>query len=1432
MGGQRLVDIGGGEDAGAHGEPIPLPAIGIAGTVHPLVVGGRPGTHFIKVRNLGQDTISKHGVLSDQCIFLIGQRFGLVEDVVGHGQLAYIMEQRRDPQPLGGILAKPELPGQLHGIMCDIDRMAECIGALVVDDGGEDVPDRCQMWYVEGDLTLGQVEHVRRDISLGDLTELFVIATPLGGSIRYRWIQHSAGTDIDSRQYCLLAAAAERIARLHAGLDHVGRGDHSSGQRNSVAEYPVGHAQAIPAFVVVADRLTGAAAQAQAVGDLGADHSMCAQQVEESLDGARLDHPREDLGVAGGVDGEYLVLISGGEARQCVADGGHPGIVQQCTEGYIRPLFGRQTQPVGQVQRQQTDTPGVAQWAALGQVQAQRERGHGLSQGGTARARFRVCRRYRRMRSLCQRRRCVAAFPRAEHALNLCGQEWPHAYRKHSTNWASWGDNVDLKAIFEQAGGDGREFRGAPFWSWNDDLDPGELRRQAREMKVAGLGGFFMHARVGLITPYLGERWMECIRATVDEAKRIGADAWLYDEDKWPSGSCSGRIPAMGPEYQQKWIGVVECARDEFRPQPDAIATFLVTRTDGKVEARRVSRSEVARASEGERVLQLHVLRHARYVDLLEPKVVRAFIDSTYEVYKREVGDDFGGAVPGIFTDEPNYRHVPWSERLPEEFRRRRGYDLIDKLVRVFLPAGDFRKVRYDYWRTVTELYVEAFSKQIYQWCEGNRLRFTGHQLHEDSLRAQISCIGAAMPHYEYMQMPGVDHLCRRIVDPLLNKQVSSVAHQFGGRRVLSESYGCSGWNMSFEDQKWIGEWQYVQGVNLLCQHLALYSLRGRRKRDYPPSVFHQQPWWPYHRIIGDHFARLGAVLTQGKHRADVLVIHPIESAWAVHDSSGARREAQVGSGPLDIDRLNAEFSAVSERLLQMHRDFDYGDESIIERHGSAEGGRFRIGTCEYAIVVVPPTVTLRSKTVDLLAEFARAGGRLVLVEPVAECMDGEPSNRIARDLASAHRVPNEVRPLRSALADSVLPEIVIVEDGNDAATIQYHQRDCGDQQVYFLVNLDKENAHCATVRLRETGALEEWNPTTGAMTALPASVHDGHIETTLSFAPAESHLLVLDRSRPAEEISAPSVREVSRILLSDDWQMTRYDPNALTLDYCRYRVDDGDWGDPTPTIWLNERLARSGEKCDLAMRFELQAEVNPAERGPCYLVLETPHEFDIRVNGELVRNEPRGTWIDIEFHRVEVTDHLRRGDNLIEVTCRYRPKMEIESVYLIGDFGVEKRNGGFVVVAPHGRTHTGDLGEQGLRFYAGSVGLRQTVRVEPQERAEAWLELQGLDAIVTEVRVNGGVAGRLTWRPWRINITKWLRPGDNEIELVLFGSCRNLLGPHHHTGGELLGVSPGSFTGRTPDSDEPGEKCWTHDYSFVPFGVGGRAAMQWVTTA
>ena len=84
------------------------------------------------------------------------------------------------------------------------------------------------------------------------------------------------------------------------------------------------------------------------------------------------------------------------------------------------------------------------------------------------------------------------------------------------------------------------KFGSIPFWSWNDKLEPEELRRQIRNMHDMEMRGFFMHARGGLETEYLSEDWYDCVKACIDEAKKLDMEAWAYDENGWPSGFAGG----------------------------------------------------------------------------------------------------------------------------------------------------------------------------------------------------------------------------------------------------------------------------------------------------------------------------------------------------------------------------------------------------------------------------------------------------------------------------------------------------------------------------------------------------------------------------------------------------------------------------------------------------------------------------------------------------------------------------------------------------------------------------------------------------------------------------------------------------------------------------------------------------------------------------
>jgi hypothetical protein len=986
-----------------------------------------------------------------------------------------------------------------------------------------------------------------------------------------------------------------------------------------------------------------------------------------------------------------------------------------------------------------------------------------------------------------------------------------------------------------------KEYREAPFWSWNDDLDPQELARQIRLMDEAGWGGFFMHSRVGLRTPYMGKSWMACIRACVEAARQCGLGAWLYDEDKWPSGFAGGLSVAGDPAYRAYALA---CKVDN-RPAlvAERIATFAAREVEGQLTDIRPCDAPPF-DDDADRLIQFYPktmqlgttwFNDYSYVNLFNPDAVRAFLDSTHEVYAAAIGADFGGVVPGIFTDEPSIFRpetggsLPWADDFPAIFQARNGYDLLPHLPALLFDVGDYQAVRYDYWRTVTQRFVEAFTRPVYEWCQAHSLAFTGHFNCEDTLLAQVQWNGAVMPHYPYMHVPGIDKLGRQInAGPgtvLTVKQLDSVVCQTGKPRALCENYGCSGQDFAHTGRKWIGDWAYVLGVTFNNLHLALYSMRGARKRDYPQVVFYQQPWWPENRLVADYFARLSYSLSQGQRVADILVIHPIASAWTLFRPDAARA----------VDQLDRSLDDLLMTLMRSQRDFHLGDEMLMEPGSPCEakvsqdeaGPRLDVGRMAYRLVIVPLSTTLSANTVRLLDEFAAAGGPVLALEPTPTLIDGRPARRsvlpaTTRLVATPAGVPE--------VLDGLLPFDVRVA-GRPA--IWAHHRRSGASDWYFLANTDLDGGGPATVHIRGTGRLEAWDPATGDITQLPCRQQDGVTEVTLDFPPVGSHLLVLHRDQaPAAALPAPE-RVVSHIPLAAQWQLTLDGPNALTLDTPQHRIGNGAWQEPAHILNVHTAIARAGVGSPFALRFTFDALACPAV--PVYLVVESPGRFAITVNGQAVGGD-EGWWTDISFRKVNVSAAVRAGRNEVVLSGVFARDTELESVYLVGDFGVagrrlkeENRFNGqvfdryapqFMVTEVPDRVQARgkasqlvvDLTAQGLAFYAGRARLRQAITL-PALGGRTLLEIDNLHAAVAHVRVNGQPQGSVAWPPHRVDVTHGLKPGENVIEIELVGTLRNLLGPHHRAGGDLV------WTG-APDFRD--KSRWTEDYILVPFGLNG----------
>lgn len=983
--------------------------------------------------------------------------------------------------------------------------------------------------------------------------------------------------------------------------------------------------------------------------------------------------------------------------------------------------------------------------------------------------------------------------------------------------------------------------RSAPFWSWNDDLDPQELKRQVRDMKAHGIGGFFMHSREGLETEYMGEDWLECIRETVKEAAKNDMKAWLYDEDRWPSGFAGGLIAEeIGDAGRAKLLVMDKVESGEVVVEEEIQAAFAVNLEQETLkDIKQINRNNEYQLTEDETGLLFKRkitepspwFNGDSYGDNLNPDSVRKFIEITYEAYREEIGDEFGETVPGIFTDEPNiYSHhhpnmqgLPWTDILPEYFKEHRGYDLLPNLPYIFLDGEKSHKIRHDFWLTLTELFCEAYTEQLGEWCDEQGIALTGHFLLENEFAHAIRTTGAIMPHYQYMAAPGIDILTESIRETLTVKQCSSVAHQFGRKKVLSELYGCTGWEFDFTGQKWVGDWQYALGVNYRCQHLTLYSIKGCRKRDYPPSFNYNNTWWKYNNIVENYFGRLSTLLTEGEAVRDLLVLHPIGSAWA--DFNGSNLES--------INQMGYEFQDFVEVLLSHHRDFDLGDEMIMADYGSVSGTTLQVKQADYKVVVMPPMTTIRQTTVDLLTEFVNNGGKVVACTPLPSMIDGEVNQQIQDLFAEDNVFVIENRnKLEDVLSCLITREIYIRNSaGEEDESIIYQQRTVGERELYYLVNTDRDSAHEVRLKFNASGKVEQWHPLTGDIEEVTVSKENGRVKFNDKLEPAGSRVFVIDRSQEPkldEEIELISERSQ---YIGSSCEFTRTNPNVLTLDYCQYKMGEGQWSEKkqiwraqkeireeldmraiyTNGIeqrwrWVNQPHENDGQP--VTFKFEFEVDVIPGT--PLYLVIENVEDFQIRFNGEKIAAESSGWFLDRSFDKVELGTPTQ-GKNEITLYCEYENRMEVEDCYVIGDFAVDTETRS--LIAEPESLHFGDWCLQGYYHYAGSIIYKDQLEFNLSDNEKVYIHLKEHEAITTEIRVNGETAGHIPWaQADGLDITDQIKEGLNEFEIEVMGSPRNMLGPLHQKAGRSPATSAASF--RTTGDN------YTPDYVLQPYGL------------
>lgn len=996
------------------------------------------------------------------------------------------------------------------------------------------------------------------------------------------------------------------------------------------------------------------------------------------------------------------------------------------------------------------------------------------------------------------------------------------------------------------------EYRGTPFWAWNCKLEQEELERQIDVLREMGFGGFHMHVRTGMDTPYLSDEYMSLIRACVDKAERDKMLAWLYDEDRWPSGAAGG-IVTKDVQYRMRYLRFTPfpyadeertAMENGGRGSGNLLACFDVT-LDSKgflASYRQIGEADAAQGEKWYAYVETEEpcgwYNNQSYINTLDKRAMDRFIEVTYERYNGTIADAFDKTVPAIFTDEPQFWRkgtlqyaaekkdvlLPWTEDLPETFHKAYGEDLVAGLPELFwdLPQERRSLIRYHYHDHVCTRFTEAFADNCGKWCREHNIKLTGHMMEEDSLYSQTAALGEAMRAYRGFDLPGIDMLCARF-EYSTAKQTQSAVHQFGCEGMLSELYGVTNWDFDFRGHKLHGDWQAALGVTVRVPHLSWVSMAGEAKRDYPASINYQSPWWQKYSSIEDHFSRVNTAMTRGKPVVKVGMIHPVESYW-LHWGP-AEQTALVR------DEMDEIFHNITKWLLFGSVDFDYISESLLPEQCAAGGAPLQVGEMAYDVILVPNCETLRSTTLERLEAFRKAGGKLVFVGSAPTLENAVPSERgKALYAISEHASISRSDVLRAVECARVVE--LRSQKGSLTQNLLHQLRRDGDGLWLFVAHgeepYNKDLSRYDDVHMRIRGC---WKPTvyntlTGETEEISYQT-DGESTVVLArMFDYDSLLLRLEPGKAGDGCTVPFTQVCptgKRAQLPALVPYTLSEPNALLLDKAEYALDDAPWSEETEILRLDNvcrhaigwptRKENTAQPWvvpkepavhTLHLRYTIHSDIDCAGVS---LAIEDAETLQITFNGEAVPNTVTGWYVDKSIDTVALPA-LRRGENILTVDIPFGKRTNVEWAYLLGDFGVRVTGRLCTVVEKAQKLAFGSITEQGLPFYGGNVTYHLPIETDG---GAVTLKAPHYRGALMGVRLDGGEEQALIYPPYHCSLGTPAK-GKHTIDLTLYGHRRNGFGPVHLADLNERWIGPGAW--RSEDDE------WTEEYRICEEGV------------
>lgn len=688
------------------------------------------------------------------------------------------------------------------------------------------------------------------------------------------------------------------------------------------------------------------------------------------------------------------------------------------------------------------------------------------------------------------------------------------------------------------------------YWWFGPSQTEAQVIRELDAMRDAEIGGVFifpvypLSASDDVNYPYLSEKFLSVLDSTVRHAQKLWMSVDLLLGVGWPFGGPMISLDKSSRTIRRAPRGAVLADGEEIVTIDEAAGMeYISSPTRQRVKGGGLG-------TEGWVLDHLDRRQVERYLDAVAGKCVTAVPRGGFRSINFDSLEAFG---------------QQWTPSFPEEFRKRRGYDLLPHLPGLWDDVGeDTRHIRYDYWRTLTDLFLDGFVEPFHQWTSAHGVRLQGKPMGSpvNDLRAFQHIDLAVAEEYDWLEFGGP-------------RWAASGAHVYGQNLVANEGYTWlrqPRYLTTLQDLKVGSDVQFLAGINVIIGHGFSYSPddTGIPGWSYYASVyFHpKNPWWPYLKHLAKYVQRVSFILQQGVPVADIALFLPEEDEMAESAAGMLNRgqkviiKARLGK-PNDrlpqfgLDTALKNRSPLVSTLVTNGYAFDGINNDALQK-ARIENGRLRVGLGDYGVLVLPAIRGLPVESMEKIQAFAKAGGKVIAIRETPALCYGwhgwrEKSARV-REIASqvfgsgsGRVVADESDSLLRALRDSHPPDIDFQTADPEVGFV--HRR-TPEHDFYFIANTSAAPKRLQAVFRVGHRRPQVWDPLTGRTQQVEDDAYErGGTSMPIVLGPYASTIIAFGKAAPAHRANPGRRSEPSRSLaLTGPWTL-EIDGHSVSLD-------------------------------------------------------------------------------------------------------------------------------------------------------------------------------------------------------------------------------------------------------------------------------------------